>query len=440
MKMTPVKMKRNLVVVAVVGLALSGLALADQFHYNNLLLGDRAMGLGGAYGGVSDDASGIYYNPAGLAFALSNDISGSVNLPISKKRVVYKKTVGSADFIEKSEGSFAPFAGFIQKLDQYVDGLVGGFALYTTDSNLKDQDDLIQNNTELRIERYHRTVNERSSTSYFPSLAAGYRISSNASIGFAISGFSVSELVQEFQEARQTVYDTSTSPATPRYQVLHQNIRQNLTAYGIEPTIGAQMAFGGKYSVGLTVKQGFLLSESCDQNVEVLKIWRDDATGEYAIRQQAVLQNKYKHPLGGWPMQARLGLAWFASTRLLSTADVSYHGPATKSDNNLFKKVATWNAALGSEYYVTPAFPLRVGFFTNNDNRPQVESGKAAQPDHIDYYGMSLFVGWTQPNSQIAVGGMVQQGKGKAQKLGTSAIQDVEAIAYNLGFTVAHLL
>ena len=51
-------------------------AQADQFHYHNLLIGPRAMGLGGAFGAVADDASGIYYNPAGLAFALSNDISG----------------------------------------------------------------------------------------------------------------------------------------------------------------------------------------------------------------------------------------------------------------------------------------------------------------------------------------------------------------------------
>ena len=55
-------------------------AVADQFHYNNFIMGDRAVGMGGAYGGVSDDASGMIYNPAGLAFALSNDISGSASI------------------------------------------------------------------------------------------------------------------------------------------------------------------------------------------------------------------------------------------------------------------------------------------------------------------------------------------------------------------------
>jgi len=233
-----------------------------------------------------------------------------------------------------------------------------------------------------------------------------------------------------------------------------QNIRQNLTAMGVEPTLGLQWAFGGKFSVGLTVRQGFIVSQGCDQNVErrdviVPKAVADsvdvnqgrnvDATSAYTINE--VIQNKkLEKPLGGWPMQSRLGFAWFASTRLLWTADVTYHGAAKTSDSDLFVKEAIMNYATGAEYYVTPSIPLRFGFFTNNDNRPEVKSGGHGQADHIDYYGGSIFAGWTQPNSQLAVGGTVQQGKGKAQKTGDYNTQDVEAFAYTLGFTVAHLL
>ena len=82
--------------------------LADQFHYKNLLIGDRAIGLAGAYIGVSDDASGIFYNPAGLGFALSNDISGSANA-LYKRKIVYKETVGKDNFTEKSGGTLPSF-------------------------------------------------------------------------------------------------------------------------------------------------------------------------------------------------------------------------------------------------------------------------------------------------------------------------------------------
>ncbi|MDH5258366.1 MAG: hypothetical protein OEX07_10165, partial [Gammaproteobacteria bacterium] len=44
-------------------------ALADQYHYNNVLIGNRASGMAGAYVAVSDDPSGLYYNPSGIVYS-----------------------------------------------------------------------------------------------------------------------------------------------------------------------------------------------------------------------------------------------------------------------------------------------------------------------------------------------------------------------------------
>ena len=42
-----------------VGLSLgAGASLADQYHYMNILQGDRAQGMGGAFTAIADDASG----------------------------------------------------------------------------------------------------------------------------------------------------------------------------------------------------------------------------------------------------------------------------------------------------------------------------------------------------------------------------------------------
>jgi len=40
--------------------------------WNNMLIGCRAIAIGGAFAGIADDASAIYYNPAGLAFQDQN--------------------------------------------------------------------------------------------------------------------------------------------------------------------------------------------------------------------------------------------------------------------------------------------------------------------------------------------------------------------------------
>ena len=52
---------------------------ADENHYVNMLVGNRASGLGGAYTAVSDDPAGCFYNPAGIAFSPHLSISASVN-------------------------------------------------------------------------------------------------------------------------------------------------------------------------------------------------------------------------------------------------------------------------------------------------------------------------------------------------------------------------
>lgn len=41
-------------------------AFADEYHHKNLLLGTKAIGLGGAFTAISDDLSAVFYNPAGL--------------------------------------------------------------------------------------------------------------------------------------------------------------------------------------------------------------------------------------------------------------------------------------------------------------------------------------------------------------------------------------
>ena len=40
--------------------------------WNNTLIGCRAIAIGGAFAGIADDTSAIFYNPAGLAFQQKN--------------------------------------------------------------------------------------------------------------------------------------------------------------------------------------------------------------------------------------------------------------------------------------------------------------------------------------------------------------------------------
>lgn len=403
----------------VIGCGLLGTQVkADQYHYHNLVVGERAMGLGGAFSAISDDASGVIYNPAGLGFALSSDISGSANAIYSKK-TVYKKTIADDDFTEESSGTLSPFFGGLQKLDTTMQGLAVAFAMYSLDSELKDQDDIIENIGSLQ--RFHRTSNIRSNSTGY-GVAAAKRMSGNFSLGVALSWIVIDELVQEYQDVQYTTGG-----------FLAQNIRTHLKASGLDTAIGAQYAVG-TLSFGLTMRLRNIVSEHYEVGGDVSTNIASGNTPGETVR--ANTNDKIKEPLGELPTEVRAGVAWFPSAVFLWSFDV-IHNTAAEGDN--FQREAVTNFATGTEYYITPSIPVRAGIFTNYDTRPEVESEKVNQPDHIDYMGYSLFFGWVQPNSQVAGGLVVQDGEGKAQKIGRSTnIQTVESRSYTFALSATH--
>lgn len=61
--------------VGFVTLACGAKNASTGLTFLKLGVGARAIGMGEAYSAVSDDASGIFYNPAGLSFARSNEVT-----------------------------------------------------------------------------------------------------------------------------------------------------------------------------------------------------------------------------------------------------------------------------------------------------------------------------------------------------------------------------
>ena len=64
-------------------------ASAQDYYNIKGLFGEKAPGMGGAFTAISDDVSGMYYNPAGLSFSDKNYIS--INASSYKMQNVYLK-------------------------------------------------------------------------------------------------------------------------------------------------------------------------------------------------------------------------------------------------------------------------------------------------------------------------------------------------------------
>ena len=350
------------------------------------------------------------------------------------------------------------------------------FGIMTLDGEQKEQNDLIKEDQPQVIgtptcangqagqdllSRYHRVVNQRASTQLYTA-GVGYRMSNNFSLGFGMNYIAVDELAQVYQDVSQS--ETCNNSHTQRAL----NVREALSAMALQPVFGLQYVMGD-LAVGLAAKVGgSYMSQEYEVTTEGLtvQLTNSDHTsleaangGAIATRSSVALQRTLQEvestkPMGSkYPDEIRAGIAWFGSTRLLVTADVvAYTGAkgeqdgtygkadtsATDRNRYYYERNSVLNMAAGLEYYVVPAVPVRVGVFTNNDARSDVDKKYAGQPDHVDYSGMSLFASWVQPNSQIGAGIVLQNGTGSAQKLGNAVIQDVEATSSTFAFSATH--
>ena len=122
------------VLVLVLFFLMCGSSFADEFHYNNFLIGDRASGMGGAYTAVSDDPTGLYYNPAGIVYATGKNLSASVNAYYSLNKK-YDNIIGGNGWERKSSSLLPNFFGITQPLGSFQ----FGFSYVVPDSIQENQ-------------------------------------------------------------------------------------------------------------------------------------------------------------------------------------------------------------------------------------------------------------------------------------------------------------
>ena len=88
---------------------------ADDAHYKNMLIGERAATMGGSYVAVSDDSTGCYYNPGGIAYAVGDSLSGSGNV-MHQMKTIYYEAIGTKDWVRDSESLLPNYFGVTKKV------------------------------------------------------------------------------------------------------------------------------------------------------------------------------------------------------------------------------------------------------------------------------------------------------------------------------------
>lgn len=392
-------------------LAVAGYAHADSNHYVNILVGDRAAGMAGAYTAVSDDPSGLFYNPAGIVYSSGSSLSGSMN-GYHVSNITYKNVLGGThDWSRKSNSLLPNFFGVVQPLG---DG-VAGFSYAVPNSIEEDQDQNFPGiATTLGSAEFIINFNNSDKT-YNLGPSYGYKINENLSIG--------GTLYFHYRK-QQRISNTILLYSSDR---VWSNDYFELEELGVKPLLGVMWSPMKQWSLGMTVSKVGVLDSTITQHQTCLGA----NSGSYSATALCQVGNIVTHQVvttsekGKYPLNVTLGAAWFASDALLLSADMSYYDAVAAGAES---RTRVMNVALGSEYYLNPRWALRAGFYTDNANTPKLQSNFTAynQNEHVDLYGISTSISHFSRNSSLTLGFNYSTGTGKAQIIaGDPTLQDV---------------
>jgi long-subunit fatty acid transport protein len=409
-------------------------ALADAFHYKNILVGERAAGLGGAFTAISDDPSGVFHNPAGLIFSMENYFSLSANGYVFST-TEYQEIVGSQNYTYTSQGLVPVFFGISQNLGK---GKIA-FAMVVPNSDFLDQEDTIiaLSTSPDRANTLKRKV-FRQDLTYVAGPAYARELFKNFTFGFSLLGFARFDRAIDNQ---LIIFNPLEGDDLKEGRYFIQNTHFTRAAYGLTPKLGIQFMPLPKWSLGLTADMPINLSGSqsgqqiaTQFNNEERKPAELDGTFDKDIQTGEWNNIAFAVPT---PFNLALGSAYFLSKDLLVTGDVFWHSESNQLDAGAdFVTASTFNWALGTEYYLSPSWALRLGAYSDNANTPTLSSALQNQNDHVNLLGGTLSVSFMQPGSSVTLGGGYSRGTGQGQAIGgTAAIQTV--VQQNLMFYFA---
>lgn len=395
------------------GLALalaSSQAAAWENNHIHMLIGERPIGMAGAYTGVSDDPSGLFYNPAGIVYGHAPNLSASVN-SWQQTRTTYQDAFGGSDWDRESSDLLPNFFGTTQPLGS----LTVGFSYAVTRAVNEDQSQYFPG-VQTREGVIDFTINvDNQDTVNKIGPSAALKLTDGLSAGITLYGHSRDRKTIVNQVARYRDGDA-----------VWENLYVTRSEVGVEPVLGLMWEVADRLSLGLSARTTEVLSSETERQPTCYS--KEDFEGGICETGSLTHQPpQTSSPRTTYPWEARLGAAWFASRNLLIASDVTLYGASGED------KEATWNAALGTEYYWSSSWALRAGFYTNHSFSPELVEGRANQPERIDYYGGTFGISRYSRNSSVSVGLTHAVGQGKAQIVaGDPDIQDVQASATTL--------
>lgn len=335
-------------------LGLTTQVLADMEYHRNTLIGGRAATMGGAYSAVSDDASGAFYNPAGLSYATTNSFSGSANT-YSISRATYEETIDNKDWDRQANNLRPNFFGVVQKkgAETYA------FSYAVKDSFSEHQDQIFTNLTGSvdPIDLYVLNLHSEDNT-YL--IGPSYAKQVNEKFSWGLSAFyhyrvfrrQQSQLIQYTDGDDEAIYLNNTKKEK-----------------GLNPRLGVMYTPAKNWSLGASLSKTLIITTVTDTQQN------EKAKGTVTYNFSQLKKTTQRDT----PLELETGVAYFPSPYLLLSLELDHY----RFDGDEDRENVT-NLALGAEYYLAEKHAVRAGLYSNRTNSPEANSSTVAPNEHVD--------------------------------------------------------
>jgi len=370
--------------------------LAEIYHQKNFLVGDRASLMGGAYAAISDDASGAYYNPAGISFAYGDSVSGSGNA-YHKVNTKYKKALGNEYDWDRESTSLLPnYFGLIKKFDDSAFTI----SYIVPETTIEHQDQVYHNIGS--IDKYTLSLHSEDKI-YLTGPSFSQKISDSLAVGVTLFYYYRQYRLQQSQYLKRSALSGGTEKLS--------YLSEKQTDQGFSPRVGVQWSPSEKFVIGVMGSQTMLTSSDYVSDYSVIDEKLGASDGQITTKDDTIRKT---------PTQLTGGIAYYPNPFWLLSFDLDYY-IANDSD---FQNVL--NISGGGEVFLDNENALRFGFYTNNDKR-KPPSDSTVNYEHIDMNGISFGYSTFSRNSSVSIGLIYSKGSGESQPLsGSSAIRDIE--------------
>jgi hypothetical protein len=460
-------------------------ASANEFHYENIPVGDQPSALAGAYTSIMKSSYGMHYNPASIQ-GIGNTLSGTINAysyENSKYSHVFPRPTSvnwedgerELDYVdqslERTSQTILPgFLGYTTTLGNFTVGAYlattdisyeeldeygsfnynGPISIYTDD---EDDDDLhIEHNEQgTVIENRDFSLDSEYKVTQF-GLSSAYKLNNKIDIGITFSSIftkkkevTVSE-IQYFEFSSDTDYyfENITQAST---RLLDDEIL-------IEPKFGA-IYHQDNYAIGLTISQKYSLSRDfqysdkwTNGNIETSEFYfGDDEENEFERRTARFdIDTKQDYPLA-----IEVG-ANVTFDNIMLTMDIHHYNevdsPVEFSSANEYGAViditrsfeSVTNISAAVEVAISNKTKIAFGIYTDNSNislddfnEQRIGDVVLFRPqEDVDFIGVTFSVNHKTSNYNITSGLVVNVGDGygtnsQLENFGGGEINDINA-------------